>query len=117
MILFFTSENCTWCDVVKNMVNEESLDIGGAPSLYEVNIEKHRRIAEAFGVMMVPTLVSGRNTISGVPSTTDLRSFLLQSASRKLSRSNEKIARKFISSVQLPNEFNRLEHIKTANIN
>ncbi|MHA1936075.1 MAG: thioredoxin family protein [Candidatus Thorarchaeota archaeon] len=108
MILFFTTENCTWCDVVKNMVDEESVDIGGAPSLYEVNIEEHRRIAEAFGVMMVPTLVSGRNTISGIPSTTDLRSFLLQSASRKLSRSNEKIARKYISSVRLPNEFNNI---------
>ena len=117
MILLFTTENCTWCDVVKNMVDEESVDIGGTPSLYEVNIEKHRRIAEAFGVMMVPTLVSGRNTISGVPSTTDLRSFLLQSASRKLSRSNEKIVRNFITSVRLPNDFNRLEQIKSANIN
>jgi glutaredoxin len=79
MILFFTSEKCTWCDVVKNMLEEELNGFGIETSLFEVDIERHQYIAEAYGVMMVPTLVAGNNSISGVPTETDLRTFVLQS--------------------------------------
>ncbi len=79
MILFFTSENCTWCDVVKSMLEEELRDFVIATSLFEVDIERHKFIAEAYGIMMVPTLVMRNSTLSGVPTESDLRSFILQS--------------------------------------
>ncbi|MHA2423448.1 MAG: thioredoxin family protein [Candidatus Thorarchaeota archaeon] len=79
MILFFTSEKCTWCDVVKGMLEEELRDFKIETDLYEVDIERHEFIAEAYGVMMVPTLVTGKNSISGLPTETDLRTFILQS--------------------------------------
>jgi glutaredoxin len=78
MILFFTSENCTWCDVVKGMLEEEIRGFGIETDLYEVDIERHEYIAQAYGVMMVPTLVTGNNSISGVPTETDIRTFILQ---------------------------------------
>ena len=80
MILFFTSENCAWCDVVKNMLDEEMDHFGGVVSIYEVDIQRHEYITEAYGVNTVPTLVSKNNVISGVPTVGDLQSFLFQTA-------------------------------------
>lgn len=78
MILFFTSEKCTWCDVVKSMLEEEMRDFAITTSLFEVDIERHKYIAEAYGVTMIPTLVTGKRSLSGVPTESDLRSFILQ---------------------------------------
>ncbi len=100
MILFFTSEKCTWCDVVKSMIEEELKDFGIATSLFEVDIERHEYIAKAYGVMMVPTLVTGKNTLSGVPTESDLRSFILQSFPRACRTGDEPSRYRVLSGMQ-----------------
>ena len=78
MILLFTSDHCVWCDVLKTMLDEESEELGLHQSVFEVNVDKHYHIAEAYSILVVPTLVSGMQKISGVPTSSDLRSFILQ---------------------------------------
>ena len=78
MILLFTSDHCAWCDVLKTMLEEESEELGLLESIYEVNVDRHHHIAEAFSILVVPSLVSGMHKISGVPTASDLRSFILQ---------------------------------------
>ena len=78
MILLFTSPYCIWCDVVKDMLETECDTIGETTRLYEVDVERHTHIAETYGVLAVPTLVSGSVSLSGVPCSDDLRSFLFQ---------------------------------------
>jgi len=90
MILLFTSPQCAWCDVVKDMVETECDAIGGTTRLHEINVERHTRIAETYGVLAVPTLVSGSQSLSGVPCSDDLRSFLFQSiAGRPLDKDED----------------------------
>ncbi len=60
------------------MLDEESEELGLLRSVYEVNVDKHHHIAEAYSILVVPTLVSGMHKISGVPTSSDLRSFILQ---------------------------------------
>jgi len=79
MILLFTSPQCAWCDVVKDMVETECDTIGETTRLHEVDVERYTHIAETYGVLAVPTLVSGSHSLSGVPCSDDLRSFLFQS--------------------------------------
>jgi thioredoxin-related protein len=81
MILLFTSEHCTWCDMVRNMIEKEYLNLGHEVPIYEVSIEECRQIAEAYGILMVPTLIAGNKMLTGIPGLSDLRSFLLQAAS------------------------------------
>ena len=81
MILLFTSGQCVWCGVIKTMLEEESNALGTEHSIYEVDVEKQYRIAEAYGILVIPTIVAGSYKISGVPSSCDLRSFLLQAVS------------------------------------
>jgi len=100
MILFFTSENCTWCDVVKGMLEEELKDFSIETELYEVNIDRHQFIAEAYGVMMVPTLITGYNSLSGVPTETDLRTFILQSFPGVCHRGEEPSRYRVLSGMQ-----------------
>ena len=95
MILMFTSVNCTWCDVLRTMIEEESTDIDGDLQVYEVDIEAHDTFADIYGVMMVPTLVSRFHTLSGVPCESDLRSFLLQATSGASSK-KENIIRSIV---------------------
>jgi len=78
MILLFTSDHCVWCDVLKTMLDEESEELGLFQSVFEVNVDKHHHIAEAYSILVVPTLVSGMHKISGVPPASELRSFILQ---------------------------------------
>ena len=80
MILLFTSENCTWCDVVKSMLKEEMENFGGIFSVFEVDIKRYEFITEAYNVLVVPTLVSKKHVMSGVPTIGDLQSFLFQTA-------------------------------------
>ena len=90
MILLFTSPHCAWCDVVKGMVETECDTIGGTTRLHEIDVERHTRIAETYGVLAVPTLVSGSQSLSGVPCSDDLRSFLFQSiAGRPLDKDED----------------------------
>ncbi|MCK5301662.1 MAG: hypothetical protein KAJ96_00855 [Candidatus Thorarchaeota archaeon] len=79
MILLFTSPQCAWCAVVKDMVETECDSIGEPTRLHEIDIEMHTLFAETYGVTAVPTLVSGSHSLSGVPCSDDLRSFLFQS--------------------------------------
>lgn len=78
MILLFTSDHCTWCNVIKRMLEEEAEELGSLPSIFEVNVDKYQNIAEVYNVLVVPTLVAGIQQITGVPSASDLRSFILQ---------------------------------------
>jgi len=80
MILLFTSDHCMICDMVKGMLEEEGADFGDGAKVYEVNVERHPFIAEAYGVMVVPTLVAGGSALYGVPCESELKSFLLQAA-------------------------------------
>nr|KXH73437.1 MAG: hypothetical protein AM325_07930 [Candidatus Thorarchaeota archaeon SMTZ1-45] len=81
MILMFTSDHCVWCDSLKSMLKDESKALGLEQNIYEVDVEKQYLIAEAYGILVVPTLVAGSYKISGVPSSSDLHSFLLQAVS------------------------------------
>jgi len=90
MILLFTSPHCAWCDVVKDMVETECDTIGETTRLHEIDVERHTHIAETYGVLAVPTLVSGSQSLSGVPCSDDLRSFLFQSiAGRPLDKDED----------------------------
>ena len=84
MILLFTSENCTWCDVVKSMLKEEMENFHGVFSVYEVDIKRYEFITEVYDVLVVPTLVSKKHVISGVPTSGDLQSFLFQTATESI---------------------------------
>ena len=78
MILLFTSDHCAWCDVLKMMLDDESGELGIPETVFEVDVDRHHHIAEAYGILVVPTLVAGMQKISGVPTHSDLKSFLLQ---------------------------------------
>jgi thioredoxin-related protein len=80
MILLFTSEHCTWCDMVRNMIENECYNLEQEFPIYEVCIEECQQIAQAYGILTVPTLIAGNNMLTGVPGHADLRSFLLQAA-------------------------------------
>jgi hypothetical protein len=60
------------------MLEEESEEFGLLDSIYEVNVDRYHHIAEAYNILVVPSLVSGIHKISGVPTISDLRSFILQ---------------------------------------
>ena len=60
------------------MLEVEAEELGSLPSIFEVNVDKYQSIAEAYSVLVVPTLVAGMQQITGVPTACDLRSFILQ---------------------------------------
>jgi hypothetical protein len=60
------------------MLDEEVEELGLNQSIFEVNVDRHHHIAEAYSILVVPSLVSGMHKISGVPTASDLRSFILQ---------------------------------------
>ena len=100
MILLFTSDNCMWCGVLKTMLEDECKELGTEQQVYEVDVEKQHRIAEAYGILAVPTLVAGSFKISGVPTIDDLRSFLLQAVSRGLLKPGKKMVRSVLRDVR-----------------
>ncbi len=83
MILLFTSDHCTWCDVIRKMLEEEAEELGTLPDIFEVNVDRYQNIAEVYNILVVPTLVSGMQQITGVPTQSDLRSFILQISTGK----------------------------------
>ena len=99
MILLFTSDHCTWCGVLKSMLEKESDALGTEHQVYEVNVERQYRIAEAYDILVVPTLVAGAYKISGVPSEDDLRSFLLRAFSGGFLRQGRKNVRSVLREV------------------
>ena len=100
MILLFTSNHCAWCGVLKAMLENESKVLGTEQLFYEVNIDEQHRIAEAYGILVVPTLVAGSYKISGVPTSSDLRSFLLQSVSRGFRKTGTKMVKTILRDVR-----------------
>ncbi|MFH0805990.1 MAG: thioredoxin family protein [Patescibacteria group bacterium] len=48
--LFFTSEHCKPCKIVK-------LEIIKHPEIYIIDIEKNQKIANKYGIMSIPTLL------------------------------------------------------------
>jgi len=60
------------------MLEQESEQLGLLESIFEVNVDRYHHIAEAYSILVVPSLVSGMHKISGVPTASDLRSFILQ---------------------------------------
>ncbi len=100
MILLFTSNHCAWCGALKAMLENESKVLGTEQLFYEVNIDKQYRIAEAYGILVVPTLVAGSYKISGVPTSSDLRSFLLQSVSGGFRKTSTKMVKSVLHDVR-----------------
>ena len=78
------------------MLEEEIEDFILPSDIYEVDIERYRHIAEAYGVMVVPTLVAGGHSISGLPTASDLRTFLMQSFPGLTQSDSEKSRRKVL---------------------
>jgi len=69
MILLFTSDHCAWCDVLKMMLDDESGELGIPETVFEVDVNRHHHIAEAYGILVVPTLVAGCRRSQGFPHT------------------------------------------------
>ena len=99
MILLFTSDHCAWCGVLKAMLEDENKALGFVQLVYEVNVDNQHRIAEAYGILVVPTLVAGSFKISGVPTSSDLRSFLLQSVSGGFRKNSTKMVKSLLHDV------------------
>jgi len=93
------------------MLENEFLDLGIPSVIHEVNIEHQPRIAEVYGIMTVPTLVSRRSLISGIPCQDDLRAFLLQSLSERIYKVSEPKVAKAIRSA--PRKFELRKLLKT----
>ncbi len=75
---------------------EEQLEEFILPSdIYEVDIERYTHMAKAYNILVVPTLVAGGQSLSGLPTESDLRSFLLQSIPG-LTRSESEKSRKHV---------------------
>ena len=70
------------------MLEEEAEELGALPSIFEVNVDRYQNIAEAYSVLVVPTLVAGIQQITGVPTSSDLRSFILQISAGKHAKSS-----------------------------
>jgi hypothetical protein len=94
------------------MIDEESTDLGCREPLFEVNVEHHSHIAEAYGILLVPTLVSKSNMLSGVPCQDDLRAFLLRSLTETIAEKNEGKASRAIRSA--PRKFELRSLLKTS---
>jgi len=60
------------------MLEVEADELGLLQLVYEVDVDRHHHIAEAYSILVVPSLVAGMHKISGVPTASDLRSFILQ---------------------------------------
>ena len=116
MILLFTSDHCAWCGSLKSMVENESEALGIEQNVYEIDVEKQCRIAEVYGILVVPTLVAGSYKISGVPTESDLRSFLLQALSRGFLRYGSKSVKSFLREVHhiRASEFSKGSIMRTA---
>jgi glutaredoxin len=100
MILFFTSNKCMWCDVLKNMLEEEWSQLGAPYEVHEVDVDRYSTIAEVYNVLVVPTLVAGLHKITGVPAPDDLRSFIMQALSNAGSPGASTVSRSLFTEVR-----------------
>jgi len=82
------------------MLEDECQALGTEQQVYEVNVDKQHRIAEAYGILAIPTLVAGSFKISGVPTSSDLRSFLLQAVSRGFLKPGRRLVQSVLREVR-----------------
>ncbi|MEM2143451.1 MAG: thioredoxin family protein [Candidatus Thorarchaeota archaeon] len=75
----FRSSRCTFCDVLMSMISDE-LEPGLQTHILEVDVDEHKDIAQEFGVVAVPTLVSSSSAITGLPDQKELQVFFLRAA-------------------------------------
>ncbi|MBD3405837.1 MAG: hypothetical protein GF411_06880 [Candidatus Lokiarchaeota archaeon] len=88
IILLFTSTHCTWCEVVRGMIEEQLSELNLNIVLYEINIDENMNIAQVYGILEVPTVISRTKRLSGLPSFADLRSLLFQSIMGRIQEHN-----------------------------
>ncbi len=81
MMMLFTSAHCIWCQALKTMIAVELEELQCTVRIHEVDIQKQERIAHVYGVSVVPTLIADDSRLTGLPSASDLRSFILNVAS------------------------------------
>ena len=82
------------------MLEEELHDFSITEPVYEIDVERHKYIAEAYGIMTLPTLITGNNVLSGLPTESDLRSFILQSFPGVCATGNEPSRYRVFSGMQ-----------------
>jgi hypothetical protein len=94
------------------MIRTEGTDVIDSRSLFEIDIDKHGFIAEAYRIHAVPTLISKSNILTGLPSVEELKSFLLQSIAGGVSQDNENRPRSVIRPVsENPDETTHIERL------
>lgn len=79
----------------------ESLEV------YEIDIGRYENLAQIYGILTVPTLVSGTYTMTGIPSSLDLQSFLLQSFTANSCEDNSPY--RMITKARVKNQKKRLK--------
>ncbi|NWF96090.1 MAG: thioredoxin family protein [Candidatus Thorarchaeota archaeon] len=104
MILLFKSKHCIWCDLVRDMLQEELVSLGIQVTVVEVDIERQEVFSEVYGVRMVPTLMSTAHTLCGLPSESDLRSLLLRESTGDASLEPDGASSFLSSAMQLRRE-------------
>ena len=98
MILLFTSKHCAWCNTVKAMLKNEVDALAPSMTIHEIDVDVHSVIARAFGIVSVPTMVSGNMFLSGLPTSSDIQSFVLQAFPGSPTRSHGQL-HQFMKSV------------------
>jgi hypothetical protein len=86
--------------MVKNMLEEQLEEFIVPSDIYEVDIEQYTHMAKAYNILVVPTLVAGGQSLSGLPTESDLRSFLLQSVPGLKKSDSETSRKKVLSKMQ-----------------
>ncbi|NMN97138.1 thioredoxin family protein [Antrihabitans stalactiti] len=86
-VLHFSADWCGPCAAVRRVVGQVVADLArtpNPPAEVEVDIDEHPRLAKKLGVMSLPTtfifdgVATERFRISGVPTSADLRTALVQ---------------------------------------
>ncbi len=94
------------------MLKEELHDFAISSPIYEIDVEKCEYISEAYGIMTLPTLITGSNILSGVPTESDLRSFILQSFPGACSSGNEPSRYRVLTGMQKIMRAQRKQHVE-----
>ena len=57
VLIYFSSQNCSVCSVLKPKLEEELSNVFTQMKLYEVKADHHKEIASSFSVFSFPTLL------------------------------------------------------------
>lgn len=73
-VVFFSSENCTWCapvfEKISNIATELPLEIK------VIDVDQEKETAEKYGIISLPTMLIGTKTVVGESDETILRSIV-----------------------------------------